>query len=173
MHSEGENMAALDTTARHKGYNAMEAAISAAAGVRRQLKAGRPRTGKGSLKLNAYEAMGVLVNQAEGARGLMSKAGLNPEDISLRLIMRTGAGMLLKKLPSPEKAQPFFESVCDTAGAQFLGILWEQTDRDAEAKGKPGITYWVTPFVTEPDAQRQMLALLELIRAGGTQVLSN
>ena len=162
-------MAALDTAARHKGHKAMETAISTAARVRRQLKAGRPRTG--SLALNAYEALGILVNQVERARGLMSEAGLNPYDISLRLIIRTKAGMLLKKLPPPEEAQTFFTSVCDAAG-QFLGIL-VGAEGPGRCKGQTRADILGHAIRDGAGRQRQMLALLELIRAGGTQVLSN
>ena len=160
-------MAALDTTARHKGHKAMEERISTAARVRRQLKVGRPRTG--SLTLNAYEALGILEHQTQRAEALMRAEGLNPGDVKLRLIIRLNTGMLLKTMPSPPEAQAFFELV---SGAAFLGILWEQTDRDV-TEGQPGVTYWVTPFVTEPQAKGQMLALLEFIKAGGTQVLAN
>ena len=72
-------MAALDTTARQEGHKAMEEAISAAARVRRQLKAGRPRKTR-SLQLNTFEAMGRIVNEADRARGLMRGAGLDPSD---------------------------------------------------------------------------------------------
>lgn len=149
----------------------MESAITRAARVRRQLKAGRPRTSR-SLVLNAYEVMGILVNQADRARGLMGEARLNPEDIKLRLIIRAQDGMLLKRLPPPGQTQGFFQAVASMAGAQFLGILWEQTDREAEAAGKPHVTYWVTPFVTEAESERQVTALLQFIRAGGTRMLT-
>lgn len=55
------------------------------------------------------------------------------------------------------------------AGAQFLGILWEQIDHEAE-EGKPGVTYWITDFSAEPEAQEVLLALQTLIKAGGTQI---
>lgn len=164
-------MAALDTTATRKGHKAMEKAITAAARVRRQLKAGRPRTIR-SLNLNPYEVMGILVNQADRASGLMAEAQLNPEDIKLRLIIRSQDAMLLKRLPPPEEAKAFFQAVESMAGAQFLGILWEQIDREAEA-GKPPVTYWVTPFVADAESQQQMEALMNFISAGGTRVLAD
>lgn len=164
-------MAALNATATRKGHRAMEKAITAAARVRRQLKAGRPRTAR-SLTLNAYEVMGILVSQADRASSLMREARLNPKDIKLRLIIRAQEGMLLKRLPPPGETQPFFQAVESMAGAQFLGILWEQTDREAEA-GKPPVTYWVTPFVADAESQRQMEALMNFISAGGTRVLAD
>jgi hypothetical protein len=55
-------------------------------------------------------------------------------------------------------------------GAEFLGILWQQVDRKVQANGVPLSTYWVTPFVAEPEAQKQMLALRDFVTAGGIRM---
>lgn len=62
-------MTALDATAVRKGHTAMEKAISTAARVRRQLKAGRPRAVRDVPGLNNFTAMGILANQAAQGRG--------------------------------------------------------------------------------------------------------
>ena len=162
-------MAALDTTARQEGHKAMEAAISAAARVRRQLKAGRPRKTR-SLQLNSFEAMGLIVKEADRACGLMSSAGLDPDDVRLGLIMRTGTNLLCKRLPPPGETGPFFTAISEMSNVQFLGILWEQTDRDVEAKVQPGFVCWITPFVAEPEDQELLLALQASIRASGSRM---
>lgn len=151
--------------ARKEGHKAMESAITAAARVRRQLKAGHPRTVR-SLQLNSFEAMGRIVNEADRARSLMRKAGLDPDDVRVGLIMRTGTNLLCKRLPPPGETVPFFTAISEMAGVQFLGILWEQTDRDAEAKSQPGFVCWITPFVAEREHQELLLALQASIRSG-------
>jgi len=153
---EGENMAALDTAARREGHKAMEGAISAAARVRRQLK-----------------AMGVIMGEADRARGLMHKAGLDPVDVRLGLIVRTPTDLHCKWLPMPEEAPVFFAAISGMADADFLGILWQQTDREVQADGVPLSNYWVTPFVAEPEAQRLMLALRDFVTAGGMRMQAN
>ena len=114
---------ALDTAARREGHKAMEDSISTAARVRRQLKAGRPRTTR-SLSLNSYEAMGRIMGEADRARGLMSAAGLDHADVRLGLIVRTSTDLHCKWLPVPEEAGVFFTAISDIASAYFLGILW-------------------------------------------------
>ena len=168
---EGENMAALDTAARREGHKAMEGAISAAARVRRQLKAGRPR--KTSLSLNSYKAMGVIMGEADRARGLMHKAGLDPVDVRLGLIVRTPTDLHCKWLPVPEEAPAFFAAISGMVDAVFLGVLWQQTDREVQADGVPLSNYWVTPFVTEPEAKQQMSALCNFVTAGGMRMQAN
>ncbi len=168
---KGENMAALDTAARRDGHKAMEESISTAARVRRQLKAGRPR--KTSLSLNSYKAMGVIMGEADRARSLMQKAGLDPVDVRLGLIVRTPTDLHCKWLPVPEDAPEFFAAISAMVGADFLGILWQQTDREVQANGVSLSNYWVTPFVTEPEAQQQMLALRDFVTAGGMRMQAN
>jgi len=151
----------------------MEESISTAARVRRQLKAGRPRSVQDVKDLNSFKAMGILVSQADRAQELMQDAGLDPNDVRLGLIVRTAKDIMCKWFPAPEEAGPFFAAICDLAGAQFLGVLWHQTDREIQADGIPRSTYWVTPFVAEPEAQRQMLALRDFITAGGLRMQAN
>jgi hypothetical protein len=57
--------------------------------------------------------------------------------------------------------------------AVFLGILWQQIDREAQANGVPLSTYWVTPLVVEPEAQQQMLALRDFVTTGGIRMQAN
>lgn len=164
-------MAALDTAARRDGHKAMEDSISAAARVRRQLKAGRPR--KASLSLNSYSAMGLIMGEADRARELMRDAGLDAADVRLGLIVRTSTDLHCKWLPSPEDASTFFTAITGMAEAEFLGILWQQIDREAQVNGVPLSNYWVTPFVTEPEAQQQMIALRDFVTAGGLRMQAN
>ena len=139
----------------------METSITAAARVRRQLRAGRPRTVRAVKDLNGFTAMGTLVNQAVRAGELMERAGLDPADLRLGLVIRTGESLHCMWLPSPDAAQRFFEDVDRVAGAEFLGILWKQADREIEKDGLPLVSYWITPFVADTKAQEQM----ELLRA--------
>lgn len=161
----------LDTNARTKGFESMKAKMEQdpAARVRRQLKAGRKRTTH-SLDLNSFAALGRIVDEADRARNLMGEAGLDPNDVRLGLIIRTGPNLLCKPLPAPEQTGPFFEAVAKMAGAQFLGILWEQTDRGAEAKGRPGFVCWITPFSAKPEDLEQLKALQAFISASGTKM---
>jgi hypothetical protein len=150
----------------------MENSISAAARVRRQLKAGRKRKIH-SLSLNSYAAMGRIMGEADRARGLMRDAGLDPNDVHLGLIIRTATDIHCKWLPAPEDAGPFFAAITSMARAEFLGILWHQTDREVEANGIPLSNYWITPFVAEAEAQQQMLALRAFVAAGGIRMQAN
>jgi hypothetical protein len=177
---EGEKMAALSTKTSEgrkarasKGRTAMEDSISTAARVRRQLKAGRPRTTQPVRDLNSFKAMGILLGQADRARELMHNAGLDPSDVYLGLIIRTPNDLLCKWLPAPEGAETFFTAISGMAGAEFLGILWQQTDREIQSNGVPLSNYWVTPFVAEPEAQQQMLALRDFVTAGGIRMQAN
>ena len=164
-------MAALDTAARRDGHKAMEDSISTAARVRRQLKAGRPR--KASLSLNSYSAMGLVIGEADRARQMMRDAGLDAADVRLGLIVRTTTDLHCKWLPAPEDVAPFFTAITDMVDAEFLGILWQQTDREVKANGVPLSSFWVTEFVTEPEAQKQMLALRDFVTAGGLRMQAN
>lgn len=161
----------LDTNARTKGFEGMKAKMEQdpAARVRRQLKAGRRRT-TNSLDLNSFAALGRIVDEADRGRKLMGEAGLDPNDVRLGLIIRTGTNLLCKPLPAPEHTGPFFEAVSRMADVQFLGILWEQTDRGAEAKGLPGFVSWITPFSAKPEDQEQLNALQAFIMASGTRM---
>lgn len=170
MNLEGEKMTALDTDARQRGHKVMETRISAAARVRRQLKAGRRRTANGVKDLNGFKALGILVSQAKRAADLMRGAGLDPADVRLGLIYRTSRDVHCKWLPAPASTGPFFTAIADMVGAEFLGILWQQVDRKVQANGVPLSTYWVTPFVAEPEAQKQMLALRDFVTAGGIRM---
>jgi len=150
----------------------MEDSISAAARVRRQLKAGRPRKTR-SLSLNSYGAVGRIMGEADRARGLMRAAALDAADVRLGLIVRTSDDLHCKWLPEPEEAPAFFTAISGMVDAVFLGILWQQIDHEVQANGVPLSTYWVTPFVAEPEAQKQMLALRDFVTAGGMRMQAN
>lgn len=171
LSGEGGNMA-LDTAARREGHKAMEDSISTAARVRRQLRAGRPRTTR-SLSLNSYEAMGRIMGEADRARGLMRAAARDAADVRLGLIVRTSTDLHCKWLPVPEEVPAFFAAISGMVGAVFLGILWQQTDREVQANGVPLSSYWVTPFEAEPEAQQQMFALRDFVTAGGNRMQAN
>lgn len=162
-------MTALSTSARREGHKAMEGAITAAGRVRRQLKAGRPRKTH-SLQLNSFEVMGRIVSEADRAHELMAKAGIDTNDVHLGLIVRTSTDLHCKWLPAPEETEAFFTAVLGLTDAEFLGILWQQTDREVQVNGVPLSSYWVTPFTAEPEAQKQMLALRDFITAGGSRM---
>lgn len=163
---------ALNAAARREGHKAMEVSITEAARVRRQLKAGRPRKTR-SLSFNSYEATGRIVSEADRARGLMRAAGLDAADVRLGLIVRTSTDLHCKWLPAPEEAGTFFAAILAMVDAVFLGILWQQIDREVEANGVPLSSYWVTPFVAEQEAQKQMLALRDFVTAGGIGMQAN
>lgn len=98
---------------------------------------------------------------------MMQSAGLDPADLRLGLIIRAGELLQCMWLPSPDEAQAFFQHVGSIAGAQFLGILWKQADREIEENGLPLVSYWVTPFVADAKAQEQMALLRSYAILGG------
>jgi hypothetical protein len=102
----------------------------------------------------------------------MRDAGLDPNDVNLGLIIRTPTDLLCKWLPTPTEAGPFFAAIAGMADAEFLGILWQQTDRETQAD-MPLSTYWVTPWRTEPEAQKQMQVLKDFVTAGGGRMQVN
>jgi hypothetical protein len=171
LHYEGY-MAALDTTARREGHKAMEGSISAAARVRRQLRAGRPRKTH-RLDLNSFEVMGRLVSEADRANSLMGEAGLDPADLRLGLIVRTTTDLQCKWLPASEEAGIFFAAISAMAGAEFLGILWKQADRETHVNGLPLVNYWVTPFVAGPEAERLIEAIRSAAAVGIVRLQAN
>ena len=153
----------------------MEKAITTAARVRRQLRAGRPRSRSTSdvKGLNSFSAMGLLATQADRASELMEANGLDATDLRLGLIIRTKTDLMCKWLPSAEQTGPFFEEITKLKDPQYLGILWQQIDRDIKQDGVPQSTYWVTPFVAEPKALEQMKTLEAFAVAGGLRTLAN
>ncbi len=141
---------------RPAAKNLMAVKWTPASIVRRQLKAGRRRAT--TVHLSTYEALGHLSREADRGANLMREAGLDPNDLRLRLIIDTGTDLLCKFLPGHKEVGKFFAEVSKMAGVRFLGILYEQKD-SAAAKGESGIVTWIDPFVIEPEAQKQLLAL--------------
>jgi hypothetical protein len=156
-------------------YKAMEAALTPAAKVRRQLKAGRPSK-IANQTLTAFDALQRVVNEADRARAMMVRAGLSPDDVHLALIVRTDETVGLRWLPqpgTPDAAEYFSSIVKITPAPTFLGILWHQADDAAAAKGQPRDVVWVTQFMAGDDAERLMLAVRDFFVAGGHKTQDN
>lgn len=160
----------LDTTARREGFRAMQRSISRAANVRRKLKGGRPRKVQ-SLELTPYGAMDMLITHADRAASLMTAAGLDPADLRLGLVIRVGVNLMCKVLPpsSQESLRQFFDAIEGLTSPRFLGVVFEQLDREA-ADGAPPFTTWIIPFTAEPEDQAQLLALKASIAASGARL---
>lgn len=156
-------MTAMEVPARSEGRKAMEDSLTAAEKVRRQLKAGRPRKSK-TLPRSVFDAVQRLVIEADRACDLMGKSGLNPDDIRLALLCRANVpGMPpIQTAPLPTAAGNVgafitrLEEMAKLTRVDFLGILWEQADRDARAKSR--LTVWVTEFADDKRAALEMLA---------------
>jgi hypothetical protein len=134
-------MTAMEVPARIEGQKAMEASLTTAEKVRRQLKAGRkPKT---IPVRSAFEAVHRLFTEEERARDLMDKHGLNPDDIRVALVFRAFGSAAHGYLPAPEKIGRLVTEL-EEAKAHFLGLLWQQTDRDRKAKMP--MVMWATEF---------------------------
>src|SRR5581483_2044548 len=116
------------------GRDAMEASMTAAEKVRRQIKAGRQQRTRTLPSL--FEAIKRLCDEADRGRGLMQKYGLDPEDIHLSLIYRPAPEMVGSTgLPAPGNIGPFIMKFEQMGNVDFLGILWWQTTPDNRGKG--------------------------------------
>lgn len=154
-------MAAL-VPARSEGRKAMDSSLTRAEKVRRQIKAGRPR--KTRTAPSVLEAVQRLCAEADRARGLMRKYGLDPDDISLALLYRVGAPGSLPiqcaELPPPGNIGPFIQRLeyrNSKKPVAFLGILWQQTDREATAAKAPH-TIWITESTDDKSVSMELLA---------------
>ena len=104
-------MVRLDAKEQKRRFKAMQDGTTAAAEVRRRLKAGAAGTLPGELSM--LDAFGRLANEADRARNKMRDAGLDPEDVQLFLIFsacpRDGSDEMLgrKLLPAPGKIGVF------------------------------------------------------------------
>lgn len=174
-------MTSLDLNARREGRKAMEKSLTAASRVRRSLKAGSPRRIH-NVRLTHTEAILRLVTEANKARGLMRAEGLDPDDINCALIFCTPElpgfenSVRYKWLPAPGQTSQFFdwfEDESKKAALLFLGILWNQEDREARAKGEDGSVSWVRQFLAGPEAERRLLAARDFFVSGGSKILDN
>jgi hypothetical protein len=92
----------------------------------------------------------------------MGKNGLSPDDIRLILLCRV-AGIPDRPiqgspLPAPGEIGAFItqlEELSALTRVDFLGIMWEQDDRDPRAKGKQ---MWITEFADDKRAALEMVA---------------
>src|ERR1700691_4647485 len=104
-------MPPLDAQARRDGHKAMEDALKGnpTARVRRRLKAGAPRSR--DRKITGLDALQILIDQADKARGLMQAEGLSPDDIHMAMVFvdPETEKFGIKWLPPADLARPFFE----------------------------------------------------------------
>jgi len=158
----------------------MQNSLTPAARVRRQLKAGRPRKILNQ-QLTALDAVQRITNEADRARGMMLKAGLNPDDIRLALIyctpMKPGFEQAAdyKWLPAPSELGSYltaFENIAKTDVLLFLGILWFQRDHTAKDDSEKQVA-WVTQFLAGPMAEKQLFAARDSFVRGGSKFQDN
>jgi hypothetical protein len=154
-------MVALDTENRREGRRAMEKSLNAAARARRAMKSGR-KPKSPSLVQSPFEAVQRLIHEADRARGLMRKEGLDPEDIRLMLIFRMASGQISGKLlPAPEEIGALYTELqrIESIGGPltFLGIAWHQIDREAEPQARD--TSWITEFSDDNRGALELLAM--------------
>lgn len=168
-------MAPLNEHDRREGRKAMEKTLTAAARVRRRLKAGRPAKIRNE-KLSALQAISRLATEADKARNVMREEGLEPEDIKLALIYSTSENFGCKWLPAPSDIPAFFahfEGLSATTEVWFLGILWYQRDAEAAARGESGDVSWVTQFVAGEAAEKVQFAVRDYFVRGGHKTQDN
>jgi hypothetical protein len=148
--------------------NPMEATWTKASDVRKRLKAGRPKRIV-TEQISLMDAMLRIIKEADTARGLMSEAGLDPDDITISLVFLTPNlpgcenDVMYKELLPPGRIGEYvtdLEKVAALANNDvwFIGIIWRQKDREAQAQGRPWKPTWVTQFVGGPVAERHLKA---------------
>ena len=141
----------------------MEKSLTVAEKVRRQLKAGRQPKTKTAPR-SVFDAVRRLVDEADRARELMHKSGLIPDDISLALLCRVigvpGMPRIQRApLPPPGNIGAYIQQLEELAAltrVDFLGILWQQEDRDPKAKAPRAI--WITELADDKQASLELLA---------------
>lgn len=138
----------------------MEESLTRAEQVRRQLKAGRKP--KARELPTMLEAVYRLSNEMERARGLMAKYGLSPDDIGAALLVRAevpGRPLIQRAVWKPGQLGVFIhglEQLAALTRVEFVGIMWQQTDRDPKAKAPRFM--WVTEFAADKSTALQLLA---------------
>jgi hypothetical protein len=160
---------------RSAGRKIMEAQLTGAARVRRQLKAGRPRKIKNE-QLPTMAALLRVVQEADRARTLMQKYGCDPTHIHLALIYCTPEkpgredAVGYKWLPSPGDTGrffDFFDARAKDTPVFYLGVLWFQEDPEAREKNQPWQVAWVTQFVAGPEAEKRQSAARDAFVCSG------
>jgi len=138
------------------GRDVMEASMTAAEKVRRQLKAGRkPKT---RALPSLFDAIKRLCDEADRGRSLMQKYGLDPDDIHLALIYRPADGLIgSSPLPAPGSIGTFVMKFEQMGNVDFLGILWWQTAPDTRGKSDAAVPMWITEFADDKRAALEML----------------
>ena len=138
------------------GREAMEASLTAAEKVRRQIKAGRkPKT---RALPSLFDAIKRLCDEADRGRSLMQKYGLDADDIHLALIYRPVSGFVgSSPLPAPGNIGPFIMKFEQMGSVDFLGILWWQTTPETRGKSDTTAPMWITEFADDKRASMDML----------------
>jgi hypothetical protein len=157
-------MVALNAETRRAGREAMEGSLTAAARARRAMKSGRKAKSATPVQ-SVFEAVQRLIHEADRAHGLMRREGLDPEDVRLTIIFRMSNGLVgHKKLPPPEGIGAFFGELeaieASSHPLTFLGIVWHQIDREAEAARRD--VSWITEFSEDQRGAVELLALREI-----------
>jgi hypothetical protein len=137
------------------GHAVMEASMTAAEKVRRQIKAGRKTKTRTFPSL--FDAIKRVCDEADRGRSLMRKYGLYPDDIHLALIYRTAGLIGSSPLPAPGNVGPFIGKFEQMGNVDFLGILWWQTAPDNRGKGAATVPMWITEFANDKQASLDML----------------
>jgi hypothetical protein len=133
----------------------MDASLSAAEKVRRQLKAGRkPKT---RTFPSLYQAIERLCDAADMGQSLMRKHGLDPDGIHLALLYRTDGAIGSSPLPASENIEAFIKKFEQMGKVDFLGILWWQTTPETRGKPDSTVPMWITEFADDRRASLDML----------------
>lgn len=133
----------------------VEASLTAADKVRREIKAGR----KPKMRVfpSLFYAIKLLCDEADRGRSLMQKYGLNPDDIHLALIYRPAPGMIGSTGVTRGNIGSFITKF-EQMDVDFLGILWWQTAPDGRANPNSTVPMWITEFTDDKRAALDMLA---------------
>jgi hypothetical protein len=160
--------------------NPLDAAMTRAQVVRRRFKSALPRRIQ-NRELSKMEAMARTMELFDRFRGEMEAAGLDKSDVSAGLVYcqpRTpGMESVLAEvapLPNPDHAHLgiWFETMWALDLPLFLGVLFIQTDREADKPEKKH-TIFVWPFMLGPEAEKRLLAARRSQAKGGSKVTAN
>jgi hypothetical protein len=134
---------------------------TAAEKARRQIKAGRmPKTRAFPSLLSAILR---ICDEADRARSIMQKHGLDPNDIHLALIYRPAPGKIgSTALPAPGNTGAFIEKFEQMGNVDYLGILWWQTSPDNRGR----CDVWITEFADDKQAANEMVIFKRLVTSG-------
>jgi hypothetical protein len=139
----------------------MNDSLTVAEKVRRQLKAGRKQ--KTRSRPSLQDAVLRLCLEVDRGQTLMQRYGLGTNDIRLFLLCRASVpGMppiQAFEPPAPGNLGEFYtnlETLAARLPVDFLGIMWEQRDRDPKAAAP--FFRWITEFVDDKAASLELLA---------------